>query len=143
MGAESGYPRKPFDSMHLRTATVDDRFGMIWRDPDPTGNLADLAMHWHCPTLLTPGSFAYLSLHEVPHDDEAEERHWKFGVRGHGHDGGQLARQLHDPVQIWDRDWRNQPCPNFTLSPADAAVPAHAVGRIFPKHHTQLVMAWV
>ncbi|WP_433258227.1 hypothetical protein ACQPYK_22855 [Streptosporangium sp. CA-135522] len=25
---------EPFDSMHLWVATTDDRFGMIWQDPD-------------------------------------------------------------------------------------------------------------
>ncbi|MEV0150016.1 MULTISPECIES: methyltransferase, FxLD system [unclassified Nonomuraea] len=133
---------EPFDKMHLRIASLDDRFGMIWRDPDRGGGLVDLAMRWYCPVLITPDSFAYLTVREVSPNDEAEKRRWEFGVRGHGREGGELARQLHDHVQTWDRDWRDHAGPDFTLYPAKVTVPVPAVGRIFRKRHTQLVMAW-
>ncbi|WP_084259686.1 methyltransferase, FxLD system [Microtetraspora malaysiensis] len=133
---------EPFDSMHLRIATVDDRFGMIWRNPDRGGDLVDLAMRWFCPVLVTPNSFAYLTLRDVSRDEEAGERRWEFGVYGHGPSRTELSRQLCDHVQSWDRDWRDHSGPDFSLYPADATVPEPADGRIFRKHHTQLVMAW-
>ncbi|MER5322530.1 methyltransferase, FxLD system [Streptosporangium roseum] len=133
---------EPFDSMHLRIATVDDRFGMIWQDPERGGDLVDLAIGWSCPLLITPDSFAYLTVRDVPRRGDAEERRWEFGVYGHGRSRAELARQLHDHVQTWDRDWRDHPGPEFTLYPADATAPAPTIGRIFPKRHTQLVMTW-
>ncbi|GAA2407971.1 hypothetical protein GCM10010404_77510 [Nonomuraea africana] len=134
---------EPFDSMHLWIASVDDRFGMIWRDPDRGGDLVNLAMRWYCPVLISPHSFAYLTLREIPRGNDAEERRWEFGAIGHGRGRAELARRLHDHVLVWDREWRAHPGPDFTLHPADAAVPTPAVGRVFPKRHTQLVMAWM
>ncbi|GGQ33318.1 hypothetical protein [Streptosporangium pseudovulgare] len=43
---------------------------------------------------------------------------------------------------MWDRDWRTHPAPAFTLYPADALAPVPAVGRVFRKRHTRLVMTW-
>ncbi|MEU8142737.1 methyltransferase, FxLD system [Nonomuraea sp. NPDC048901] len=132
---------EPFDSMHLWIATVDDRFGMFWRDPDRDCGIPAPAMRWYCPVLITRDSFAYLTIREPDRDEAAPER-WEFGVCGYGRTGAELARQLHDHVLTWDRHWRDHPIPTFTLYPAEAAPPAPAVGRIFRKRHTQLVMAW-
>lgn len=132
---------EPFDTLNLWLATVDDRFGMIWSDPDRDGDLIRLAVRWYCPVLVTADSFAYLTTREVQRDDAGDVRH-EFGVHGHGPRGAELAQQLHDHIQTWDRDRRRGPGPDFTLYPAGIAVPAPAVGRVFPKRHTQLVMAW-
>ncbi|MEU4726310.1 methyltransferase, FxLD system [Nonomuraea dietziae] len=132
---------QPFDSMHLWIATVDDRFGMFWQDPDRDCGLIQPAMRWYCPVLITHDSFAYLTIRE-PHRDEGAEGRWEFGTCGYGRAGAELAERLHDHVRTWDRDWRYHPSPVFTLYPADAAPPAPAVGRIFRKRHTQLVMTW-
>ncbi|WP_346143562.1 methyltransferase, FxLD system [Nonomuraea recticatena] len=131
-----------FDSMHLWIATVDDRFGMVWADPERGKDLVTLAMRWYCPVLITPDSFAYLTIREVQRIDEAEERRWEFGIHGHGPHRAELAQQLCDHVQSWDRGWRNHSGPDFTLYPADATVPEPADGQIFRKRHTQLVMTW-
>ncbi|MFD8563122.1 methyltransferase, FxLD system [Streptosporangium canum] len=133
---------EPFDSMHLWIATTDDRFGMIWQDPDRDCGMVKVAMGWYCPVLITADSFAYLAIRELPRAREATEHRWEFGVCGYGPAGTELARHLHDHVQVWDRDWRTHPAPTFTLYPADALPPAPAVGRIFRKQHTQLVMTW-
>ncbi|MFB9833621.1 methyltransferase, FxLD system [Actinoallomurus acaciae] len=130
---------EPFETLNLWLATVDDRFGMIWGDPDC--DLIRLAVRWYCPVLLTADSFAYLTTREVHRDDAEDVRH-ELGVHGHGPRGAGLARQLHDHIQTWDRDLRRGPGPDFTLHPAGVAVPAPAVGRVFAKRHTQLVMAW-
>ncbi|MEV4079456.1 methyltransferase, FxLD system [Nonomuraea fuscirosea] len=131
---------QPFDSMHLWIATVDDRFGMFWRDPDRDCGLIRPAMNWYCPVLITPDSFAYLTIRE-PVGDEAADR-WEFGACGYGRAGAELAQQLHDHVRTWDRDWRYHPMPTFTLYPASATPAAPAMGRIFHKRHTQLIMTW-
>ncbi|MBB3724592.1 methyltransferase, FxLD system [Nonomuraea dietziae] len=131
-----------FDSMNLWIATADERLGMIWRDPARDCGLIEPAMRWYCPALIASDSFAYLAIRELPRADEAEERRWEFGVCGYGRAGAKLAQQLHDHVQLWDRDWREHPGPDFTLHPADVAVPVPPVGRIFRKRHTQLEMTW-
>ncbi|MEU9835904.1 methyltransferase, FxLD system [Streptosporangium sp. NPDC048047] len=133
---------EPFDSMHLWIATVDDRFGMIWQDPERGCGLPLLAMRWYCPVLITADSFAYLAIREPLQAQETPERRWEFGVCGYGPAAAELAHTLHDHVQVWDRDWRTHPAPAFTLYPADARPPAPAVGRIFRKRHTQLVLSW-
>lgn len=132
---------EPFDTLNLWLATVDDRFGMIWGDPDHDCDLIQLAVRWYCPVLITTDSFAYLTTREVHCSDPADVRH-EFGVYGHGPRGAELAQQLHDHIQTWDRDRRQGPGPDFTLYPAEAVVPTPAVGRVFLKRHTQLVMAW-
>ncbi|MEU4233277.1 methyltransferase, FxLD system [Nonomuraea sp. NPDC026600] len=132
---------EPFDSMHLWIATVDDRFGMFWQDPDRDCGIPRPAMRWYCPMLITRDSFAYLTI-RTPRNGEAAEQRWEFGTCGYGRAGAELAHRLYDHVQTWDRHWRDHPLPTFTLHSADAAPPAPAVGRIFRKRLTQLVMTW-
>ncbi|OUC94870.1 methyltransferase, FxLD system [Streptosporangium minutum] len=133
---------EPFDSMHLWIATADDRFGMIWQDPERDCGMVKLAMGWYCPVLITADSFAYLAIRELPRAQEATEHRWEFGVCGYGPAGAELARHLHDHVQVWDRGRRTHTAPRFILYPAEALPPVPAVGRIFRKRHTQLVMTW-
>lgn len=137
---DEGHGRQPVDTLNLWLATVDDRFGMIWGDPDHDCDLIQLAARWYCPTLITTDSFAYLTAREV--DRNGKDARHEFGVYGHGRRGAELAQQFPDHIQTWDRDRRQGPGPDFTLYPAEAAVPAPAVGRVFPKRHTQLVIAW-
>ncbi|MFI6396195.1 methyltransferase, FxLD system [Nonomuraea sp. NPDC050540] len=133
---------EPFDSLNLWGATADDAFGMIWRDEArEEGHLIKPVMRWYCPVLITPGSFAYLSYRELSPDNSARRR-WEFGVYGHGRDGAHLAQRLRDHVVTWDQRWRDHPGPAFTLHPTAAEVPPPAVGRIFRKRHTQLILNW-
>lgn len=131
-----------FDTLGLWTASVDETFGLIWRDPDRGCDLVRPILRWFCPALITPDSFAYLTYREVHRDDKPGQVHHEFGIHGHGRQGAELAQRLADHVETWDRDWRRHPGPQFTLHPADAAVLAPVIGRIFRKRHTQLVMAW-
>ncbi|MEV5704782.1 methyltransferase, FxLD system [Actinoallomurus sp. NPDC052274] len=133
---------EPFDTLHLWLATVTNTFGWIWPNPDHDRDLISPAIRWFCPALITPDSFAYLTIRDAHSNDEAKERRHRFGAHGHGRHGADLVQQLAEHVATWDRDRRNGPGPDFTLDPADAAVPAPAVGRIFTKRHTQLVMSW-
>ncbi|MEU0571533.1 methyltransferase, FxLD system [Nonomuraea sp. NPDC005983] len=133
---------EPFDTLHQWLATVDTTFGLIWQDPGRDSKPAKPAVHWSCPALITSGSFAYLIKREAPRDAKTDKVHHEFGIHGHGRHGAELAHRLAAHIQTWERDWRHHPGPQFTLYPADAAVPAPAIGRIFPKRHTQLVMAW-
>ncbi|SEG63693.1 protein-L-isoaspartate(D-aspartate) O-methyltransferase [Nonomuraea solani] len=126
----------PFDTMHLWLATVDDTFGIIWRDPDAGDDLAEPALRWFTPALITPGSFAYLTMRDIG------LRCHEFGVRAHGPGGEKLAQRLLTHVQTWDRDWRDHPGPAFALYPKHAAVPVPVTGRVFQKRHTQLVLEW-
>ncbi|MGW4471704.1 methyltransferase, FxLD system [Nonomuraea sp. NPDC004354] len=132
-----------FDSLNLWIVTMDESFGMIWRDWERDGGrVVEPATRWYCPALITPDSFAYLTLREAPVDGEAGERGWELGVHGHGPGAAELMRRLHGHVRTWDRDWRGHPGPEFALYPAEIAVPVPAVGRVFAKRHTRLVMAW-
>jgi protein-L-isoaspartate(D-aspartate) O-methyltransferase len=131
-----------FDTLHLWLATVTDTFGWIWPNPKHDGDLIRPAVGWFCPTLITPDSFAYLTIRAVHSTNETDQRRHQLGVHGHGHRGTELAQQLAEHVTTWDRHRRNSPGPNFTLHPAEAPVPVPAVGRVFPKRHTQLLMAW-
>jgi protein-L-isoaspartate(D-aspartate) O-methyltransferase len=131
---------EPFDTLDLWLATVTDNSGWIWLDPDRDRDLISPALRWFCPALVTPDSFAYLTLRDT-HGNDEERRH-QLGVHGHGHHGAELARRLADQVATWDRDRRNGTGPAFTLHPADATVPAPTVGRVFAKRHTRLVMSW-
>ncbi|GAA3550176.1 hypothetical protein GCM10022419_033030 [Nonomuraea rosea] len=132
---------EPVDSLNLWGATADDAFGMIWRDETrEEGRLIEPALRWYCPVLITAGSFAYLTFRELSQGDEG--RRWEFGVYGHGRERDQLAQRLHDHVTTWDHRWRAHPGPTFALYPARAAVASPAVGRIFRKRHTQLILGW-
>ncbi|WP_433435404.1 methyltransferase, FxLD system [Nonomuraea sp. CA-141351] len=132
---------EPFGTLHLWLATVDDTFGLIWRDPDRDSDVVKPAVRWFCPALVTPDSFAYLTVRE--RDCKSERlHHHEFGVHGHGRHGAEPAHRLLTHVQTWDRDRRHGHGPDFTLYPADTAMPVPAIGRIFPKRHTQMVIAW-
>ncbi|MGI5293062.1 methyltransferase, FxLD system [Nonomuraea polychroma] len=131
-----------FDTLGLWMTTVDDTFGLIWRDPDRANDLVNPALRWFCPALVTPDTFAYLTLREVHRDKETGKGRYEFGIYGHGRRRAELAQQFLAHVQTWDRDWRQCPGPDFTLYPADAVVPAPAIGRVFRKRHSQLVMVW-
>lgn len=133
--------REPFDTFHLWLATMTDTFGWIWCDPDRDCDFGRPALRWFCPALITSDSFAYLVIRPAG-DQEGEQPQYEFGVYGHGRHGDELAQQLAEHLATWDSTRINTPGPSFTLHPADATVPAPAVGRIFPKRHTQLLMAW-
>ncbi|GAA4560877.1 hypothetical protein [Planotetraspora kaengkrachanensis] len=132
---------EPFDPLSLWLATVDDKFGMIWQDPDRDRHLVQTALRWQCPALITRDSFAYLTRRDVQHHATAAVHH-KLGAYGHGPRGVELARLLHDQIHVWDRAWRHRPEPTFSFYPVGATVPNPSVGRIFRKRHGQLVMAW-
>ncbi|MEV0827983.1 methyltransferase, FxLD system [Nonomuraea rubra] len=131
----------PFDTLGLWLATVEDTFGVIWQSPDQEDDLVKLVLRWFNPALITPDGFAYLTYREAP-QGEAGGRRYEFGVHGHGPSGEDLAQRFVAQVKTWDRDWRRHPGPDFTLYPKHAVVADPAIGRIFPKRHTQLVMSW-
>ncbi len=132
---------EPFDSMHLFLASTDDRFGMIWADHERGGaDLVDLALRWSCPVLITPDSFAYLTLRDA--DSGSGERRLELGTHGHGPAGPALAEDLRQHVLGWDAGWRARTDPHFLLYPADAAVSPPRQGKIYVKRHTQLIMSW-
>ncbi|MEU6429712.1 methyltransferase, FxLD system [Microbispora sp. NPDC046973] len=133
---------EPFDTLNLWLATVEDRFGMIWQDPERDRDLVQTAVRWYCPALITRDSFAYLTIRNVHRPDETVAAGYELGVYGHGCRGAELAQQLREQIKVWDREWRHHHEPTFSLYPAETAVPKPEVGRIFPKRHTQLVMAW-
>jgi protein-L-isoaspartate(D-aspartate) O-methyltransferase len=132
---------EPFDALNLWLATHDDAFGVIWRNPDHDGDHIKPVLRWFCPALITCDSFAYLTYREAEKDG-SQDRHIEFGIHGHGRHGAELAQRLAAHQHTWNRDWRHHPGPQFTLHPAGAAVPAPAIGRIFRKRHTQLVLDW-
>ncbi|MEO3788009.1 methyltransferase, FxLD system [Actinocorallia sp. B10E7] len=132
---------EPFDTLNLWIATADTALGQIWKDPARTCDLAEPATRWHCPALIERDGFAYLALREVPPVGDGRIR-FEFGVYGHGPHRTELTRRLHDHIQTWNHDRRRRPGPAFTLYPADARVPTPAVGRIFLKRHTALLMRW-
>ncbi|SDL82873.1 protein-L-isoaspartate(D-aspartate) O-methyltransferase [Nonomuraea maritima] len=129
-------PGVPFDTLHLWLAVHDDAFGVIWPNPAHEGDLVKPVLRWFCPALVTQDSFAYLTYREANSSDI------EFGVHGHGPDGAELAQRLAAHQRTWHHDWRDHPGPRFSLHPADAAVPTPAVGRVFRKRHTQLVLDW-
>ncbi|MER7504606.1 methyltransferase, FxLD system [Nonomuraea pusilla] len=141
-GVTVGYG-EPIDTLHLWAATQTETFGVIWRDPERGSDRIEPAMRWFTPALVTPDSFAYLtSRPQQREDSESGEHRYELGVHGHGRSAGDLVRRLAVEVVAWNSEWRAHPGPDFTLYPIEASVPAPAIGRIFPKRHTQLVLAW-
>ncbi|WP_327093022.1 methyltransferase, FxLD system [Nonomuraea sp. NBC_01738] len=133
-----------FDTLGLRIAATDDRYGQIWPDPVLAADLVQSALRWYCPALITPDGFAYLTIREARAGRAARggKPGWEFGVFAHGADATGLAEQLAAHVHDWDRHWRSHPGPVFTLYPADATIEPPPAGKIFRKRHTQLVMSW-
>ncbi|MFC5828080.1 methyltransferase, FxLD system [Nonomuraea insulae] len=132
-----------FETLNLWIVTEDDLFGHIYRDPASECALVRTAARWFCPALIAPDSFAYLTAREAHRDDQSGKVRHEFGIYGHGPQGADLADRLHEHVLTWDRDWRHRSGPCFTLYPVDAAIPEPAVGRVFRKRHTQLLMQWL
>jgi protein-L-isoaspartate(D-aspartate) O-methyltransferase len=128
--------------LHLWVAAQTETFGVIWADPERGSDRVEPAMRWFTPALFTPDSFAYLTMGPEHKDSASGERRYELGVYGHSRHGGDLAHRLADEVVTWSREWRAHPGPDFTLYSIDAAVAAPAIGRVFPKRHTQLVMTW-
>jgi protein-L-isoaspartate(D-aspartate) O-methyltransferase len=131
----------PFADLNLWVATVEGTtHGQIWRDQNRDTGIKSSGV-WYCPILAEPDSFSYLALRKVdPAPDGGTQ--WEFGVYGHGRHRDELTSRLADHVKVWDRDRRHGPEPTFTLWPADAQVPAPAVGRIFATGSTQLRLSW-
>ncbi|MEV4581493.1 methyltransferase, FxLD system [Nonomuraea jabiensis] len=140
-GVTVGYD-DPFDTLHLWIAARTETFGVIWADPQRGSDRMEPAMRWFTPALITPDSFAYLTMGPEQQDAESGERRYELGVHGHCRHGDALARQLADEVATWDEKWREHPGPDFTLYPIEPTAPVPTIGRVFPKRHTQLVMAW-
>ncbi|NRQ37987.1 hypothetical protein HII36_40085 [Nonomuraea sp. NN258] len=108
-GVTVGYDY-PFDTLHLWIAAQTETFGVIRADPDRGSDRIEPAMRWFTPALITPDSFAYLTMGPEHKDSTSGERRYELGVYGHGRHGDNLARQLAAEVETWDREWRTLPC---------------------------------
>ncbi|SEH02380.1 protein-L-isoaspartate(D-aspartate) O-methyltransferase [Nonomuraea solani] len=90
-GVTVGYD-DPFDTLHLWLAAQRETFGVIWADPERGSDRIEPAMRWFTPALITPDSFAYLTMGPEHQDSESGERRYELGAYGHGRLGDDLAR---------------------------------------------------
>lgn len=137
----SGIPlarMESFDTFAVWLACVDDTSVLVSAPQADTGPVRP-AIRWQCPALATGDSFAYLATRDG--SPPAADDGYEFGIHAYGPDREELAQRMLGHLQTWNREHRGVD-PSFTLHPAGATVPAPATGRIWPKHHTQLAVAW-
>jgi protein-L-isoaspartate(D-aspartate) O-methyltransferase len=127
-----------FFDINLHLAITDARAGLIRREPDT--DLIVPAANWFTPSLITPDSFAYLTIRSA--SGNPEERLREFGVHAHGPKAAGLAADLVDHVRQWEQRRRAGTGPAFTLYLADADITAPACGKIFTRKHVQIVVEW-
>ncbi|MFG2042133.1 methyltransferase, FxLD system [Dactylosporangium sp. NPDC048998] len=126
-----------FEALHLWLASQPRPYGVLNIDRERTAGLLDPQDRFFCPTLLTHGSFAYLTIRR--HHDAT----WQCGAHGFGPDATALTRDLIDLVAAWDRLHRAGIRPAVTVYPAGAALPATEQLRlVVARRHTQIVITW-
>ncbi|MEU4244229.1 methyltransferase, FxLD system [Actinoplanes sp. NPDC026619] len=126
-----------FEAVHLWVASQPRPYGVLTVDRDKTAVLLDPQDRFCCPTLLTAGSFAYLTLRK----QDAET--WQFGAHAFGPDATALVADLIDLLTAWDRLHRAGPGPQITVHPAGTRLPETTRLRLLvPRHHTLTAITW-
>jgi protein-L-isoaspartate(D-aspartate) O-methyltransferase len=82
-------------------------------------------------------SFAYLSVRP------AEGGVVEMGAHGYGPHKSRIAAGIVEQIQVWDRDYRNAPTPDFAVWPVstpEEALPKGAL--VIDKRHTKITISW-
>lgn len=128
---------EPFDELHLWLASQLDGFARLSADETAIEDgWVDRWARVGAATLAAGDSLAYLA----PIRPVQGER-YEFGVRGHGRQARQLAATVVAQVQEWDAQHRKHSA-QIDVYPADTALLSQVTGRIVPKRHTQILLAW-
>jgi protein-L-isoaspartate(D-aspartate) O-methyltransferase len=128
---------EPFDVLFLWLATCLPRFCLLSRQATDTARaLVDPASPLGTPTLLSDDSFAYLAFRNAGEDS------YEFGVYAHGPDATQLAGQMNNQIQTWDRDHSHGAPAQIFVYPAGTPDERLPAGRILRKHHTKVTISW-
>ncbi|WP_233625122.1 methyltransferase, FxLD system [Actinoplanes sp. ATCC 53533] len=127
-----------FESLHLWLSSQPWPFGALAVDRQRTEGLVDPQDRFTCPTLLTAGSLAYLTMRKI--DDDR----WQFGAHGFGPDAHTLTADLLDAIAAWDSDYRHARAPEITVHP-DGTTPPAATAQpqlVVARRHTAIAVTW-
>ncbi|WP_432983048.1 methyltransferase, FxLD system [Dactylosporangium sp. CA-233914] len=126
-----------FEALHLWLASQPRPYGVLNIDRERTAGLLDPQDRFFCPTLLTHGSFAYLTTRR--HDDMT----WQCGAHGFGPDATTLTSDLINLIAAWDRLHRAGVRPAVTVYPVGTALPpTEQLRLVVARRHTQIVITW-
>jgi len=126
-----------FESIHLWLACQPRPYGVLTVDRDRAGDLLDPDNKFTCPTLLSPSSFAHLTLRQP------ESGVYQFGAHGFGPDAGDLAAELADLIVDWDQNHRHGPGPVITAHPAATTLPStDGLRLLVPRRHRLVAITW-
>ncbi|MBX7269585.1 methyltransferase, FxLD system [Micromonospora sp. Llam7] len=127
-----------FERLHLWLSSQPRPFGALAVDRQRTEGLVDPQDRFTCPTLLTSGSLAYLTMRKIGDD------RWQFGAHGFGPDAHALTADLLNLIAVWDRDYRHAPAPEITVHPHGTTPPV-ATGQpqlVVARRHTVIATTW-
>ncbi|MFG6197795.1 methyltransferase, FxLD system [Nonomuraea sp. JJY05] len=129
---------EPFPNLPLWMLTALPGFCKLSVDTsegDP-GLAVEPGGRWFPWATVEGDSFAYLSCRPV------SEGVVEFGAHGYGPHGAQVAKSIVEQVQVWDRDYRDRPGPDFAVWPFDTPDEMLPAGAVITKRHTRVTIAW-
>ncbi|MEV4115972.1 methyltransferase, FxLD system [Nonomuraea sp. NPDC049695] len=132
-------PAEPFPDLPLWMATALPGFcTMTVNTPegeDP-GILSEEGGRWFPYAAVQGDSFAHLSIR--PAGEGSDE----FGAHGYGPHGSEVAQAIVEQIQVWDRDYRGGPGPQFAVWPIGTPAEVLPKGGVITKQHTHATIYW-
>ncbi|WP_228010470.1 methyltransferase, FxLD system [Nonomuraea phyllanthi] len=130
---------EPFPDLPLWMATALPGFCNLTvnvpEGEDP-GIVSEEGGRWFPFATVEDDSFAYLS------GRPAGEGTVEFGAHGYGPHGGEVAQAIVEQIQVWDRDYRGGPGPQYEVWPIDHPVEVLPKSVVIAKQHTHVAISW-
>lgn len=119
-------------------ATALPGFGRVVLDKKlSTGLITPPGSHSAAMAVVDGGNLAYITTRSTPDESQVE-----FGVHAFGPEATALAEAVAAQLQIWARDHRNGPGPQFHVHPANTADDLLPEGRVVNKKHSRITISW-
>lgn len=125
-----------FETLQLWLATVFPGFGKLRADADQRSVLVDGDNMWFDCAAIASDSVAYLTTRRV------EPGVSEFGAHAFGPHATDLAEAMADQVQVWDREQRYGPGPNFDVWPLNTPDERLPEGLVVNKRHNRVTISW-
>jgi protein-L-isoaspartate(D-aspartate) O-methyltransferase len=102
-----------------------------------TGRVSPPGSHSAAVAVVADGNLAYVTTRGAADPMDVE-----FGVHAFGPDAAELAAHVVEQLQVWGREHRHSPGPQFRVDPAGTADDQLPAGSVIDKKHSRITIFW-